>query len=768
MSRTFVFDTENLNEGFQKREDTTKAPVGAARIMVNSQVTDRGGIGPREGVTLIGNKSSDTKPGRSLFSYRTAYDDIKFLVRNHDQKIEVFSFDYEDQGWQILKDGLSDDKEFGFTSVTFTEHDKSYLIGGNQYDNYLVWDGASTQLNGALSGGESNLTVDSILTSDVYVSETATSNTSTSFTVSGVGWGTDSFVGLYVYVPSTGEVRRITENTYETITFDSLSAAPGNVAFEVRKLKFTFAKLNDTTIAFNDSNPDTITDSASRFVLRGFKKGMQINVSGSSSNDGNYTIASVSAGTLTLIADNSLSNEASGNNVTINEKPSVIYNGTEIEYDEPDVVDKIPVSSAHAAPDRTPVFKSVDFIPDNPKGNRFTVLQHRAVVGNVRSGKGFDENDDTRALTVSSAVFFSEIVDPLSFAFSLPRKATEGAVVNVPWGAGNITDVSVLEDKAYVFKNDYITSMSFTQTSDDNGNLDLIVEEPVKQDIGSPGRVIKGSDDIYFMTNDKRFTSIGRVAQKDIEPQTLNLGSSIKRFLDDVTVDGIGQGIEYKNKILIPLKFKEPEEFNNTVLVYDKDRQIFEGIWNLYVNAFESQDENLFLIESTTPNVYQAFNGIQTDIIGDDRFAISSKFATHFHNLTGSKSYVQQMNGLYVEGYAAIGTEVTFNIWKDHEEVPFRSFVCVFDEDLLKGTGTVGNYRGKYFRGEAPLGALAVGDEVDGLFPFWFKVYFPWEYGRLFSVGHESYGVNYQYEIVRYGLMIKEDTIENADRVKKI
>ena len=44
----------------------------------------------------------------------------------------------------------------------------------------------------------------------------------------------------------------------------------------------------------------TVTDSGSGFVTAGFKAGDLITVSGSTSNDGNYTIVTVAAGTLTL------------------------------------------------------------------------------------------------------------------------------------------------------------------------------------------------------------------------------------------------------------------------------------------------------------------------------------------------------------------------------------------------------------------------------------------------------------------------------------
>lgn len=79
------------------------------------------------------------------------------------------------------------------------------------------------------------------------------------------------------------------------------------------------AKRRAATIAFNenDPDPDTITDSASGFLVAGFQPGDQITVSGSALNNGTYVINSVTAGTITLISNNDLVNEGSGSTVKI-------------------------------------------------------------------------------------------------------------------------------------------------------------------------------------------------------------------------------------------------------------------------------------------------------------------------------------------------------------------------------------------------------------------------------------------------------------------
>lgn len=73
------------------------------------------------------------------------------------------------------------------------------------------------------------------------------------------------------------------------------------------------------TIAAVDSNPDTYTDSNSGFLLAGFEAGDSITVSGftTGGNNGVKTIATVDAGTITLVGGDTLTAESAGDDVVI-------------------------------------------------------------------------------------------------------------------------------------------------------------------------------------------------------------------------------------------------------------------------------------------------------------------------------------------------------------------------------------------------------------------------------------------------------------------
>lgn len=83
-------------------------------------------------------------------------------------------------------------------------------------------------------------------------------------------------------------------------------------------IKIITRNITNTTIAFVNSAPDTITDSNNGLVAAGFES-RDITVSGSANNNDIFTIAQdgISAGTLTLISSDSLTAEGVGATVTI-------------------------------------------------------------------------------------------------------------------------------------------------------------------------------------------------------------------------------------------------------------------------------------------------------------------------------------------------------------------------------------------------------------------------------------------------------------------
>lgn len=677
-------DFEKFKLGLYALDDTTKAPFGSARIMTNMMVTDRGGIAPRPGTTILGTSNSSTHSIRGFYNFRRSFDQNELLIKTYDTYFEVYSKNNTTADWFKVKTGFTSDSEFGFITSLVNTDNNDYVIFCNRYQDYSRWSGAVTQLNGALVGAETAITVDSVLLSDIFESKTASASSATTLDISPAAWAASQWVNLYVYITSgvhSGKIRKITANTTTQITFDTLGSDPGLCTFEIRKPAF----------------PAT--------------------------------------GTL-------------------------IYNGTTIAYTGIPTATTFTVGSAHAASDRSGITLVPDVYPANPRGNRLTNYLGRVIVGNVRSALARDSGGALQGYSSAGSYFVSKINNPFDFTFTATRVAGEGDIIATPYGGGDITDVAHHENAAYIFKPRYIESVQYSQDANDLAN-----REPLKAEIGNIGRVIKGSDDLYFITADNKFVSLGRVLQKDSTEQSINIGFKIKRLLDTYTID-TGKGIEHKDKLYIPAKSSSTVTNNDILIVYNKINQAFDGIWNIGANGLEGFNNLLYYAESTGANVYQMLTG-HSDVNGTDRFPIASAYATHFLNLAASKGYFQALNSIYFEGYIRGASEITFKSWKDFAIDPFLQFTFSGSESGFITSSNFSAALGIGALGTEPLGSISQPDS-EGRSHFYFRVYFPFQYGNFFSVGWNSQGTDLDYEISRFGLGLRESVSVDTTKVKTI
>lgn len=439
---------------------------------------------------------------------------------------------------------------------------------------------------------------------------------------------------------------------------------------------------------------------------------------------------------------------------------TLIYNGTTIAYTGIPKHDRFTVASAHASADDVAVALVPQEFPSAPRGNRLTNYLGRVMVGNVRSAIARGSGGALQGYASGGSYFVSHVNNPTDFSFQATRVAGEGDIVGTPYGGGEITDVSHQEDAAYVFKQRYIETIKYSQ--DEN---DLAVREPLKAGVGAAYPTIKGSDDVYFITDDKKFTSLGRVQNKDTTVQTLNIGYKIKRLLDGYQFD-FGRGIEFADKIFIPAKNSSDSDYNDVLIVYNKVTDSFWGIWDLPVNFLEVFNKQLHYGDSVRPNVYKMFTG-NADVDGDDRFPISAEYATHFMNLTPSDGNLQALSSMYFEGYISAASTVTFKVWKDFEQDAVVEFDFSGDEADFLSPASFEAYLGGGAMALSPMGSISEPDE-EGRRHFYFRVYFPFQYGNHFSVGVSSAGSDFDYEITRFGLGLKATLSQNATKVKVI
>lgn len=441
---------------------------------------------------------------------------------------------------------------------------------------------------------------------------------------------------------------------------------------------------------------------------------------------------------------------------------TLIYAGTTIAYTGIDTATSFTVASAHAAADDSLVTLVPTEYPAAPRGNRITNYLARIVVGNVRSALARDSGGALQGYASAGSVFVSKLNNPFDFEFAGTRVAGEGDIISMPYGGGDITDVQYQEDSFYVLKGRYIEAVKYSQDSND-----LAVRDPLKTSIGSVGKTIKGADDIYFITPDKKFTTIGRVRQVDIKPKTLDIGDKVRRFLEQCGIDDVGRGAEIVEKVYVPMKSSPGIDVNDIVLVYNRDSKTFEGIWDIGAFGFDFWDDKWYYASSASANVYQLFVG-HSDVEGETRFPIDMEVRSHWMNLTSSKSNLQSMYGIVIEGYIAGGAQFDTHVWGDFAEDPFLSFSFNFTESGLLDGGSSFAFLGKEPLAIDPL-AMTVSDvDADGRQHFMFRVYFPFQYKNYYSFGFAATSPDNDFEISRVGLILTEDVAVNQNKVKAV
>lgn len=200
--------------------------------------------------------------------------------------------------------------------------------------------------------------------------------------------------------------------------------------------------MTGTTIGFNDNgaSPDTISDSAGGFLTAGFAAGDVITITGSVSNNGIFTIESVTATLITLIDTNALNTEASGASVVVRwdeggtwaeahflvlqASRKVIIGGQEFTYTGGESTGTLtgitpdPTAFGITAGDRV-MSTVMEFEPaalDGLRLNRLGVSEQHMYYGSTRSHK----------------IWISSVDDFADFTFTTPvRVAGEGFTANL-------------------------------------------------------------------------------------------------------------------------------------------------------------------------------------------------------------------------------------------------------------------------------------------------------------------------------------------------
>lgn len=252
---------EEFKAGLYLLDDDSTAPVGSARNMQNIFITDRGGIAPRPGTVMLGDRDPSTDRGRGFFVFKKSYGGTDIPMRAGGTILEAYTAQH---GWFLVKGNFTADKEFGFNYNLADKANEDFVYFCNQYEAYQRWNGQIANITVALVGGETTITVDSTLEDEVFYSGTIDAGATTTVITDDAAtapWVADQWNNFYILITSgaqAGQVRKISDTTTNTLTFAALPGAPADGdTFEIRMSKFRL-EFGDTFI-YNGTEI-TVTD----------------------------------------------------------------------------------------------------------------------------------------------------------------------------------------------------------------------------------------------------------------------------------------------------------------------------------------------------------------------------------------------------------------------------------------------------------------------------------------------------------------------------
>ena len=147
--------------GFKTKVDASKLDSGANPNGQNTSINDGDRISVRNlGTDLFPTGTVSTTASRisSLHTFRKRSGE-NLVMRSVGTYMEWY--EEGNDAWEVLKTGLTADKEFGFADYNINADLVSYTYFGNAVDPFFRWTGNHTLVNGALAGGEGTITVDS-------------------------------------------------------------------------------------------------------------------------------------------------------------------------------------------------------------------------------------------------------------------------------------------------------------------------------------------------------------------------------------------------------------------------------------------------------------------------------------------------------------------------------------------------------------------------------------------------------------------------------
>jgi len=466
-----------------------------------------------------------------------------------------------------------------------------------------------------------------------------------------------------------------------------------------------------STIAFAENTPsnDTITDSANGFVTAGFATGDKITVSGSTNNNRSFTIATVTAGVITLIPDDDVATEAAGSAITIHNgyptwksrgfltSGSILINGT---------------SYAYTAGTDTDTLTGVDALPAITAGD--VVLQ--AVRSNNNASPfptgysndyiGSQGNQIYIGSKTSRKVFASKTSSYTDFAYTANRLPGEGIEIDLDTFC---TGFESTKDEITIFggQDDIYSIMRSLSSDNSKEAIDIVKKDtsPGQGLISAHAKTRIKNGGLAFITREPTLDTLGNVENMPSETN-VPVSDLIKSDFD--LYDFTDCDMEYwKRNIVISL----PAE--SLVLLYDLRYRMWQPPQEFATSIgclSTDEDGNLIGHSYTTNESYILFSGnTLADEVGELLSDTNKGFnieaiARHYSN-DGIPEEQKRFDRYHVAGYLSAGANVKHTVYYEvgGSAGTKEGSLTALDDRFLFGESDV-NWLGKNALGSYPLG----------------------------------------------------------------
>lgn len=521
-------------------------------------------------------------------------------------------------------------------------------------------------------------------------------------------------------------------------------------------------------LTFNASTTTTratIVDALAGFVTAGFKPFQRITISGTASNNGTFTIVSVTSDTITVGRTDVLVNEVVGGVATITFLPQFTLNGVTHTYTGGTSTTTLTGVNSLS------VGVTGDLVYQTPQTYLLTLMYGMTFTTVLTDSVSASQL--YLASKSSNQVFFSKTNNFLDYEFSAnARLASEGGKVNfdAPVKAlveqdGDVYGSAGKNEWGKIVFNQQAVVISGISLTTESVNIQKIKTANLTGAI-SQAAVIPIRNNFAYLSFSKQALLLGKTqfqdaVQTSFYTNDVSTDLSYPVYYDFQEFDQTDASVFYdpNNEFLM---YSFPAE--GVVMIYNQSgtnqTQFWESPQLLTVGRFATIHGETYFHGNNTPTSYKLFDGLN-----DDGHAIFAR-AKFSYMMYGKRANKKKTNSMWAEGYIRSNTKLAMTT-KFEQPGCGANYTKIIDGSDLQITcpNLELNPIGMWQQGAQGLGSVQPPDTGNQNLPPAFQVektFIPTNFLKQQFV-FESNGIDQAWELVAFGGLIAMSDADNVE-----